>query len=1127
MRSLVLFRLLSFLVILLGGSHVSLAQFTFENPANVTATSMAQTLAGQGVTISNANLVCADSAHAQFTAAPAGLGITDGVILSSGSAFEVDQINDVFLNPQASVDNGLFGDPSLDASLALNSPTLISTDACVLTFDITVFGDTLKFDYRFGSEEYDNYVCSNFNDVFGFYVSGVNPAGGNYVEQNVALIPGTNTPVSINTVNDGVSDDLFSTVPCQLNNTAFYDGVIPGVVYSGNTALLQAVVPTVACSTYTMKLAIGDGSETLFLDRIFDSGVFLKAGSFSSNQVVIAASSVVSDLVDFAVEGCVSGQFIFERTGDIALPYSLPIDIQGTATNGIDYTTINDTVFFAPGQQFDTITITPLSDGVQEGFETVTLYSLSQCSGIPFDSASLTLFDSLPVTVTPEDTIVCAGESLILQGTAGPFTYEWSPVGILNSTNTLTVVANPTLSWTDVQLVQSFGGCIDTVVSRIGVSNPSWGLVITQPDCASGTNTGSLVGGFAGLLGVPNIVWSHGPTVIDQPSLLPGTYSLTLTDSISPNISCSIDTTFDIVDAGSLTYTVTTDTIDCGATDGLGTISGLLPNTNYIIGYSQNGTLVQSPIGTVSDGGGIIVLSNLTGGSLVITIEDPATGCFDTTITNVEQNVNFTLTFSSLAPTCLGDDNGQASVVISGGVPPFTFLWNDPLGQTTDTALNLTAGTFAVQVSNGQGCFENGSITVPPGDSVLVGIVESDVSCNGANDGRAVATIVGGTSPYQYQWSNGADSSVATELGPGTISLLVTDALGCQGNASTSLNEPGEITLQASITEINCNDQLSGAISLSVQGGSGPYSILWSDGNTDLSRANLAAGLYEATITDNSGCQLPFSTLLDNATGPEITSIDVDSSGCIGSSTGQIQILDVVGGNPPYQYSIDSGLTYQSNAVFSDLPSGIYGLSVIDADGCRSFPFGSVISSAPNIILEVIPSDTTVTLTDTLALELTIQFPGIYEDSLLSNIVWSPSEGLDCSDCLTPILIPEQTYYDFEVNASYPNNPCVVPAFATVVVDNDLNVFIPNAFSPNGDGVNDFFKVYGERITSHELIITDRWGEIVFIGTEQEPGWDGTWKGKALPPNTFGYLFTGAFADGKAIDLKGSFLLIR
>ena len=1126
MKSPAILRLLFCLLVILSNSRSGLGQFTFENPANVNASSMAQTLAGQGVTISNATLNCANNAHAQFTSAPVGLGITDGVVLTSGSAIDINQNNDVFFNPQASVNNGLFGDPDLDASL---SGGLISTDACVLVFDITVFGDTLKFDYRFGSEEYDNYVCDAYNDVFGFYVSGANPAGGNYNQQNIALIPGTTTPVSINTVNDGISDALFPPlgITCDLTNTAYYEGVIPGVVYSGNTVLLEATLPTVACSTYTMKLAIGDGSDVFLQDRIYDSGVFLKAGSFSSSQVVIAASSVVSDLVDFAVEGCVSGQFVFERTGDIALPYRLPIDIQGTATNGIDYTPINDTIFFAPGQQFDTVTITPLSDGIQEGFETVSIYSLSPCSGIPFDSASLTLFDSLPVTVTPEDTIVCAGESVILQGTAGPFTYDWSPTGILNNTNTLTVVANPTQSWTDVELVQTFGGCIDTVVSRIGVSNPSWGLVITQPDCASGTNTGSIVGNFAGLLGVPDIVWSHGPTVIDQPSLIPGTYTLTLTDSINTSLACSIDTTFNIVDAGSLSYTLTTDTIACGAIDGLGIISGLLPNTNYIIGYSQNGSLIQAPTGTLSDASGVIFLSSLSSGSLIVTIEDPSTGCFDTTSTNVEQNVNFTLSLSNSAPTCLGDNNGEASVLVSGGVPPFTFLWNDPSSQTSDTAMNLTAGVYNVQVTDAQGCFDNGNITVPEGDSVLAIISGSDITCNGAADGQALINVNGGTSPYLYQWSNGGDSITVTALGPGTISVLVIDAQGCQGSASTMLSEPNEITYQASIIEPNCNEPLSGAISLTIEGGSSPYNVLWSDGTNGLSRSNLGPGLYDAVITDNNGCQKPFSTLLNEATRPEITSIDIDSSGCIGSSTGQIQILGVTGGVSPYQYSIDSGLSYQTSATFSNLQSGIYGLSVEDADGCTSIPFGSVVSSTPNIILEVIPSDTTITLQDTLELELILQFPSIYEDSLLSNIVWSPSEGLDCSDCLSPSLIPEQTFYDFEVSASYPNNPCVIPALATITVDNNLNVFIPNAFSPNGDGVNDFFKVYGERIVSHELIITNRWGEIIFVGNQQEPGWDGTWKGKKLPPNTFGYLFKGKFADGQSIDLKGSFLLIR
>ena len=126
-------------------------------------------------------------------------------------------------------------------------------------------------------------------------------------------------------------------------------------------------------------------------------------------------------------------------------------------------------------------------------------------------------------------------------------------------------------------------------------------------------------------------------------------------------------------------------------------------------------------------------------------IEDPATGCFDTTSTTVEQNINFTLTMASLSPTCLGDDNGQASVLINGGLPPFTFLWNDPSGQTTDTALNLTAGTYSVLVTDAQGCFDNGSIVVPQGDSLELSITGSDVTCNGANRWPAVVNVNGGT----------------------------------------------------------------------------------------------------------------------------------------------------------------------------------------------------------------------------------------------------------------------------------------------------------------------------------------------------------------------------------------------
>ena len=128
--------------------------------------------------------------------------------------------------------------------------------------------------------------------------------------------------------------------------------------------------------------------------------------------------------------------------------------------------------------------------------------------------------------------------------------------------------------------------------------------------------------------------------------------------------------------------------------------------------------------------------------------------------------------------------------------------------------------------------------------------------------------------------------------------MLVIDAQGCRNNASSFIAEPNALVFQAAVVNPNCNDPSSGGISLNIQGGASPYTILWSDGNTNLARNNLSAGFYEAMITDANGCQEPYSVVLDGATGPVITSIDVDSSGCIGSNSGQIEILGVTGGTP-------------------------------------------------------------------------------------------------------------------------------------------------------------------------------------------------------------------------------------
>ena len=252
-------------------------------------------LIGSGVTATNvvftgnvANAICS------FTnGSTTNLGLDNGVILSSGIAGEAANPASFF----ASTNNGAAGDPDLDAL-----PGVMGTnDAAILEFDFIPQSDTLTFRYVFGSEEYPEYVNS-YNDVFAFFITGPNPAGGSYTNENIALIPGTTLPVSINNVNNGTTN----TGPCV--NCEYYIDNTGGttIAYDGFTTVLEAIAILTPCSTYHMKLTIADD-----LDYIFDSGVFLEANSFSAQGLTISSNFFI----------CSSSLEISFVSLDVALPY--------------------------------------------------------------------------------------------------------------------------------------------------------------------------------------------------------------------------------------------------------------------------------------------------------------------------------------------------------------------------------------------------------------------------------------------------------------------------------------------------------------------------------------------------------------------------------------------------------------------------------------------------------------------------------------------------------------------------------------------------------------------------------------------------------------------------------------
>ena len=289
-------------------------------------------------------------------------------------------------------------------------------DVSILQFDITPQGNTLQFNYVFGSEEYPQFVCSPYNDVFGFFISGPNPSGGNYSNQNLATLPNSALPVCINTVNPGVSGTYMGTTwnsgNCQsLSNSNLYNNnlspVNPYIVYNGMTKLLTATAQVVPCQTYHLKLAIADVG-----DRIYDSGVFLQAYSFTSPPYSTTITSQVSGGYAATYRSCVDGSYTISISSAQSSNVTIPLQISGTATNGMDYPTISSSVVIPAGQTSVTIPMNPVQNNNAPSSETAVVSIISACAGTIVDSAVLTILNVPVPTLTVNDSTLCGRKRL-------------------------------------------------------------------------------------------------------------------------------------------------------------------------------------------------------------------------------------------------------------------------------------------------------------------------------------------------------------------------------------------------------------------------------------------------------------------------------------------------------------------------------------------------------------------------------------------------------------------------------------------------------------------------------------------------------------------------------------------
>jgi gliding motility-associated-like protein len=447
-------------VILLSCSFGTSAQIVI-TPGQI-ANVLAQKLVGTGVSVTNPTLSCASGAEGVFTVISSNLGLDSGIVLTSGSATAISAPATASTSTSTTTSTG--GDPDL-TTLA----TVPTYDKCVLEFDFIPAGDTIKFDYVFASEEYPEFACSSVNDVFGFFISGpgiTGPFANN--SKNIALVPGTNIPVSINTINSAP----IGTGPISVCNAmgpgspfnAYYIDNSPSttVMYDGITTVLTAISPVIPCTTYHLRLAIADGG-----DSVYDSGVFLKAGSLTSAAVSITpvGGGGLSSPLPYCVRGCLPGQFVFNRPVAYPTPLTIHYQIAGSAVNGVDYAFIPDSVTIPANQTSIVQNIFALPANPPTGPKLVQLYVYSpySCGGNPMviDSAELTIYDSIQVNIGTPDTAICKYQSvhIMTQGDS-VLSFLWTPSSGLDSINGRNPTATPLTTTTyTVAATISGSGC--------------------------------------------------------------------------------------------------------------------------------------------------------------------------------------------------------------------------------------------------------------------------------------------------------------------------------------------------------------------------------------------------------------------------------------------------------------------------------------------------------------------------------------------------------------------------------------------------------------------------------------------------------------------------------------------
>jgi gliding motility-associated-like protein len=1002
-----IFRIFSsfLLFLLLTNSQIIFGQLvtTQQTPANAVLNS----LAGTGVSITNIQFTGAPQALGSFAGNVTNMGFNAGVVITTGTILTNSQ-GPIGPNnsSNAGQSNGFPGDVELTTIAGITT-----FDASILEFDFTANANLVSFRYIFGSEEYPEFVNSGFNDVFAFFISGPGIAG----IQNMAQLPGGAGVVSIDNVN------INSNSAFYINNTG---AGVNGLQYDGFTIPIVASSQVICGQTYHLKIAIADAG-----DGIFDSGIFLEAGSLTANSNVDIQSSISNNVFfdpTILAEGCTNGTITLTRSGtQIGSALTIPINMLGTALQGIDYSNIPTSISFAAGQTVQTINFSTIADLLTEGSETMTfVFGIPDpCNAIATTNISLFIQDNPPLVLTLVDQILpCIGDQVTLNSSVtgnngGQLSYLWS-----NGQTTPSITLSPT-------------------------STQFYTLTVTG-NCS-------------------NQVASGNVTVIVNP--LP------------------------VVDAGA------DQTICIGSTVTFNGTGAILYHWENNINISLNGSVPsQNPTTSFT----------LNTNAIFILTGTDAFGCID-------KDTAF-LIVNPLPIVSAGVDQticaGNSSLLTHSGAVDYT--WTPSNLYASDSVSPLQTTTYVLTGIDVNGCSNTDSVTIFINALPLVNAGLDQTICEG------VTTLISGSGGVSYVWNPGNLAAISAIVSPQYTSsyfMEATDVNGCK-NRDTLIVVVHPLPL-VSINPIAAVCEGSNVILTAT----GALSYSWSNGLPNGSIIIPSVGTTNLTVLgiDQFNCENSANVDVIAHPNPVLNLIFGPNLGCApyeftfqnnGSSTSCNFQFD----NSDVQYACG-----QQSHIFSIPGCHTFKYTSISDQGCLTTQdFGEVVCVAPTPIAQFSVEPSVLSSEDLVANMFN-------QSSGASQYVWQFGDGTSTTQI--------NTNHDFEI-ANYEDGyttqliainsqGCRDTAYHHFNVNEELIMYVPNTFTPDGDLFNETFKpiiTSGFDPQKYTLLIFNRYGETIFESHDTNVGWNGTYSGKSVQDDT--YIWTiqiGSNANDKKYRKKG------